>query len=72
MVGKYRSKRDKAAATKGWAAWEGQSVQEMERMMDVELFLEGQTKCEEDSPHRLVMLYKMFRHAADEGQKEAE
>ena len=41
-------------------------------MMDIELFLEGQTKCEEDSPHQLVMLYEMFRHAADEGQKEAE
>ena len=40
--------------------------------MDVELFLEGQTKWEEDSPHWLVMLYEMFRHAADEGWKEAE
>ena len=40
--------------------------------MDVELFLEGQTKWEEDSQHQLVMLYEMFRHAADEGQKEAE
>ena len=41
--------------------------------MDVELFLEGQTKWEEDSPHQLVMLYEMFKHATvDEGQKEAE
>ena len=40
--------------------------------MDVELFLEGQTKWEEDSPHHLAMLYEMFKHAADEGQKEVE
>ena len=72
MVKKYGSKRDKAVATKGWAAREGQSVQETKRMMDVELFLEGQTKWEEDSPHQLVMLYQMFKHATDEGQKEAE
>ena len=41
-------------------------------MMDVELFLEGQTKWEEDSPHWLVMLYEMFKHATNKGQKEAE
>ena len=72
MVGKYRSKRNKVAATKGQAVQEGHSVREMERMMDVELFLEEQTKWKEDSPHHLVMLYKMFKHAMDEGQKEAE
>ena len=43
MVKKYKSKRGKAAATKWQAAWEGQSVWETERTMDVELFLEGQT-----------------------------
>ena len=40
--------------------------------MEVELFLEGQTKWEEDSPNWLVMLYEMFKHAGDEGQKEVE
>ena len=39
--------------------------------MDVELFLEGQTRWEEESPHNLAMLYEMFKHAADEWQKEA-
>ena len=39
--------------------------------MDVELFLKGQTKWEADSPHHLVMLYEMFKHAIDQGQKEA-
>ena len=38
----------------------------------MELFLEGQTKWEEDSPLQLVKLYEMFKHATDEGQKEAE
>ena len=32
----------------------------------------GQAKWEEDSPHWLAMMYKMFRHAANKGQKEAE
>ena len=41
-------------------------------MTDVELFLEGQARWEADSPHHLMMLYKMFQHAADQGQKEAE
>ena len=72
MVKRYGSKRDKAVAAKGWAAKEGRSVWETERMMDVKLFLKGQTKWEEDSPHWLVMLYEMFKHAADEGQEEAE
>ena len=72
MVKKYKSKKDKAAATKGWAAQEGQSVRETERVMDVELFLEGQTKWEKDSPYHLAMMYEMFQHAANEGQKGAE
>ena len=72
MVKKYKNKRGKAAATKGWAAQEGQSVRETERIMDVELFLEVQTKWEKDSPHWLVMLSEMFRHTTDEGQKEVE
>ena len=59
-------------AARGQAAREGLSVRETERIMDVELFFEGQAKWEEDSPHQLVMLYEMFRHATNEGQKEAE
>ena len=72
MVKKYRSRRDKAAAAKGRAAQEGQSVRETERVMDVKLFLEGWAKWEKDSPYHLAMMYEMFRHAANEGQKEAE
>ena len=72
MVKRYGSKRDKALATKGQAAKEGRSVWETERIMDVELFLKEQTQWEEDIPHCLVMLYEMFKHTPDEGQKEAE
>ena len=72
MVKKYNSKRDKAAAAKGQAAREGRSMRETERVMDVELFLKGWAKWEKDSPYHLAMMYKMFRHAANEGQKEAE
>ena len=63
---KYGSKRDKALAAKGWAAKEGLSVWEVEWVMDLELFLEGQTKWEADSPHCLMMLYEMFWHAVDQ------
>ena len=38
-----------------------------ERVMDVELFIEGQTKWGADSPHHLMMLCEMFHHATDEG-----
>ena len=47
-------------------------VREMERIMDVELFLGLQDQWVEDSPHCLVILHEMFRHVAVEGQKEAE
>ena len=72
MTRKYRSKRDKAIATKGQAAKEGLSIWEAERVNDVELFIEGQAEWGADSPHCLMVLYKMFCHTADEGQKEAE
>ena len=72
MTRKYGSKKDKALATKGQAAKEDLSVSEAERVMDVELFLEGQAKWEVDSPHCLMMLYEMFHHTTDQGQKEAE
>ena len=44
MIRKYGSKRDKALAAKGQAVKEGMLVQEAERVMDEELFLEGQAK----------------------------
>ena len=51
MTRKYGSKRDKTIAAKGWAAKEGLSIWEAERVMGVELFIEGQAKWGADSPH---------------------
>ena len=50
MVKKYRSKRDKAAATKGWAAQEGWSVREAKKVMNIELFLKGWAQVGERQP----------------------
>ena len=72
MVEGYKSKQEKFQAVKWQAADEQKLVREMERMMDVELFLGIQDKWAEDSPHHLVILYEMFRHVAVKGQKEAE
>ena len=72
MVRKYGSKKEKFQVTKQWAADEGRLVWEMEWVMDIELFLEGQTQWEEDSPHHFAMMHEMFQHAAAEGWKEAE
>ena len=47
-------------------------MHELKRAIDVDLFLEAQSKWAEDSPHCLVILHEMFLHAASEGQKEAE
>ena len=72
MVKKYGSKREKFQVTKQWAADEQRPVWEMEQVMDVELFLEGQAWWEEDSPHHLAIMHEMFQHAAAKGWKETE
>ena len=72
MVAEYKSKREKFQATKRQATDERRPVREMERIMDVELFLGIQNQWAEDSPHCIVILHKMFQHAATKGQKEAE
>ena len=56
-----------------WQSVEEQRlVHELEWVMDVDLFLEIQNRWPEDSPHCLVILHKMFWHAAIEGWKEVE
>ena len=57
---------------KNRSAKEHRPVRELERAVDVELFLELQSSWPEDSPHCLMILHEMFQHAAIEGQKEAE
>ena len=69
---KYGSKRGKSLAAKGQAARDSLSAWETEWLMDVELFLEGQARWEADSLHHLMMLHKMFQHASEQEQKEAE
>ena len=72
MVKKYGSKREKFQVAKQWATDEWRLVQEIEWVMDVELFLEGQARWEEDSPHCLAIMHEMFQHVAAKGWKEAE
>ena len=45
---------------------------EMERALDVDLFLKAQGQWAKDSPHHLIILHEMFLHAASEGWKEVE
>ena len=71
MVRKYGNKREKFQATKWWDADEQRPVREVERIMDIELFLEIQGRWAEDSPHCVAIIYEMFQHTAAEGQKEA-
>ena len=71
MVAKYGNKREKFQVARGQAANEERLVREMERIMDVELFLRIQGRWTEDSPHRMGIIHKMFRHAAAKGRKEA-
>ena len=72
MVVKYHSKWDKSQEAKWRSAVGQRPVHELERAMDVDLFLEMQGKWPEDSPHCLVILHEMFHHAALEGWKEVE
>ena len=63
---------NKFLTAKEQANKEGLSVWEVECHIDVELFLEGQARWEEDSPHCLIILHEMFQYALEQGQKEAE
>ena len=72
MVAKYHNKQEKSQEAKRRSTVERRLVRELERAMDVDLFLEIQSNWAKDSPHGLVILHKMFCHDASEGQKEAE
>ena len=72
MVVKYHNKWEKTQEAKWRSAVEWRLGHELERAMDVDLFLEIQGKWAKDSPHCLVILHEMFCHATSEGQKEAE
>ena len=72
MVAKYGCKRGKSREAKRRSTEEWKPVQEMERVVDIDLFLEAQKQWAKDSPHHLVILHEMFLHATSEGRKEAE
>ena len=72
MVVKYGCKRDKSREARRRSAEEQKPVREMERAVDIDLFLEAQRQWAKDSPHCLVILHEMFLHAESQGQKEAE
>ena len=72
LVAKYGCKREKLQEAKWRSAEEWRPMHEMERVMDVDLFLGAQDQCTKDSPHHLAILHEMFPHATFEGQKEAE
>ena len=50
----------------------GISVQESERQVDLELFLDEYPRWGLVTPHQLVVLHKMFLHTMEQGWKEAE
>ena len=72
MLTEYKSKREKFQTAKQWATDEQKPVREMERIMDVKLFLRIQDRLAEDSPHCMVILHEMFQHVVAEGGKEVE
>ena len=72
LVAKYGCKREKSQEAKWRSAEEWRPICEMERALDVDLFLGAQDQWAEDSPHHLTILHEMFLHAASEGQKEVE
>ena len=72
MVVKYGCKREKSREARWRSTEEQKPVQEMERAVDVDLFLEAQRQWAKDSPHCLVILHEMFLHAESQGWKEVE
>ena len=72
LVTKYGCKREKFQEAKQRSAEEQKPVCEMERALDVDLFLEAQEQWAKDSPNHLVIFHEMFLHAKSKGKKEAE
>ena len=50
----------------------GISIQELDRQVDLELFLDEYPQWNLGTPHWSVVLHKMFLHAMEWGQKKAE
>ena len=50
----------------------GMSIRKLERVVDLELFLDKYPRWGLGTPHQLVVLHEMFLHTAGQGWKEAE
>ena len=68
----YQDKWQKSLATKERVKKEGLSIQEAEHCLDTELFLDKYPWWDVRGLHCLFILQRMFVHAAESGQKEAE
>ena len=72
MVAKYGCKKEKSREAKRRSTEEQKPMREMERAVDVDLFLEAQEQWDKDSSHCLVILHEMFLHTESQGWKEVE
>ena len=72
MVAKYGCKREKSREAKRRSAEEWKPMREMERAVDIDLFLEAQEQWAKDSPHCLIILHEMLLHTMYEGGEEVE
>ena len=68
LVAKYGCKQEKSQEAKWRSTEEQRPMCEMERAVDVDLFLGAQYQWAKDSHHRLTILHEMFLHATPEGQ----
>ena len=68
----YGSRMEKTREAHCMAEQEGLSFREAEQVVETELFLDEYPQWNIGSPHQLVILHKMFLHAASQGQKKAE
>ena len=72
LVAKYGCKREKSQEVKWRSAEELRPLHDMERALNVDLFLEAQEQWAKDSPHCLIILHEIFLPATSEGRKEME
>ena len=68
----YRGCVERSQVAQERAEEVGISFRESEQMVDLELFLDEYPQWDLGTPHWLVVLHKMFLHAAGWGQKEVE
>ena len=62
---RYGDRMEKSWVTHHHAEEEGLSIQEAERVIESEMFLDEYPRWELRTPHQTVILHKMFLHAAE-------